>query len=454
VKRQAVALVVAAMLTAACDRSVVESATPAPTAPGPATGSSPSSSAAAGKPGVLPPVPPQRQVVGSAAHAMDELCVAPQVLRPPVQAPGEPPAEVEQLRQQVASVRHLDWRRPVAADAVGGQEMDDLVREAFDAQYPAGLYDRRTLAWRTIGAIGPQDDLHSAFLAFGAGQVVGFYNPQNGELVYLGDQELGLTERFTLAHELTHAIDDQHFDLRRLDTIASGCRDEELEGALGAVEGSAQFFANETLVAFPPSIEEALAALPAVFEGAGVPAGVPPLVQALETLPYTAGQAFITALDSRGGVDEVNQAIQRLPVTTEQILHPEKYPGDRPTPLGVPDIGARLGDGWVDLDVMQVGEAWLRELLHLRIDAGTADDAAAGWDGGVYRAWSDGDRVAVVLRTAWDFGTDAVAFADALRAWADAGSGSVSVGEPRGRRVEVAFASDRGTLAALIASDR
>src|SRR5207342_2689804 len=106
-----------------------------------------------------------------------------------------------------------------------------------------------------------------------------------------------------------------------------------------------------------------------------------PFIMQLQFWPYTAGQAFIDALDRRGGVQAVNGAIETFPLSTEQVMHPERYPNDVPQPVDVPDLSAQLGDGWRDLDVMTVGEAWLQTMLRLRLDHATADDAAAGWDG-------------------------------------------------------------------------
>ena len=74
---------------------------------------------------------------------------------------------------------------------------------------------------------------------------------------------------------------------------------------------------------------------------------------------------------------------------------------------------------------MTVGEEWLRAMLALRLDDGIADDAAAGWDGGVYRAFTDGTDVVVALRTAWDTKEDATAFASALEQWAAAGAAHI-----------------------------
>ena len=172
-----------------------------------------------------------------------------------------------------------------------------------------------------------------------------------------------------------------------------------------------------------------------------MPDGVPPFMIDLQLWPYTAGQAFITELEARGGVDEVDEALRTFPTTTEQILHPERYPDDVPSRLDVPDLSDALGDGWGDLDVMQVGEAWLAAMLGLRLDSATAEAAAAGWDGGLYRAFTDGDDAAVVLATAWDSRADADAFEQAVREWLAADDASGIVGRPSATRVTLAIAT-------------
>jgi hypothetical protein len=175
-------------------------------------------------------------------------------------------------------------------------------------------------------------------------------------------------------------------------------------------------------------------------------------VQALQQWPYTAGTAFIQARYSDGGTTAVNEALRHLPVSTEQILHPERYPNDTPQPLDVPDLSASLGPGWHDLDVMEVGEAWLQMALALRIDGPVFERSTPGWDGGIYRAWTDGRQTAVVLRTVWDTPGDAREFAQAMRQWTEAGSSHAEVLPRGGDGVDVAFATDPATLEALAAA--
>jgi hypothetical protein len=317
------------------------------------------------------------------------------------------------------------------------------VTETFEIQYPVDLYARRTRAWATIGVLPEGSGLREALLLFGRGGIVGYYDPATGELVYIGSGDLGFTETFTLAHELTHAVDDQHFDFTRLDPLVNGCRDEEFMAALGAVEGSAQFFANEVLRRFPAPIgtdDVGIAGDLSVLDD------VPPFLLDLQLWPYNYGHGFIIALERRGGLTLVNRALRKLPVSTEQVLHPERYPNDLPQPVDVPALDAA---GWKDLDVMQVGEEWLRAMLALRVDQATAGAAAAGWDGGIYRAWANGEQVAVALRTVWDSPTDASQFHDALALWLDQGDEPGDVRLESETRTVALFATDDASLELL-----
>jgi hypothetical protein len=434
-RRLAALLAVAAVVASACDRGAGE---PSPTAVTPSF-VPPRETVEEAPGGSFPQAARQRLVTGDAARVMRELCVPPDL-----DAGGGPPepeptdSRIAEVEDQVAEVRGLRWLRPVVAEPVDDAEMDRRIDEAFAAQFPADLYDRRTLAWRTIGAIAPDDDLHEALLAFGRGQVVGYYDPQNGELVYLANAggELGLVAKAVLAHELVHALDDQHFDLRRVDALVAGCRDEELAAALGVVEGSAQHFSTQVLLRYPAPLDEGILD---ALAGGGAPDEVPPLVAQLQLSSYTDGQAFVSAI-ADGGTEPVDAALETLPPTTEQILHPERWPEDGPTPVEPPALAFDDARRWRDLDVMQIGELWLRELLELRIDEAIAERAAAGWDGGAYRAWirTSDDAVVVTMRTAWDSAGDAEDFADAMRAWVEDGEIDAQV-VPSGATADVTF---------------
>jgi len=436
-RASALAIVALALVATACPKGSTTAAVP-PSDPTPV--SRPSIAL-----GTIPSVPPGG--AATAAEAMKELCVPPITKTTPAPKPTVTPPQIAEVEREVEQERGLDYLHPVAVQEITDAQIDRKLAAAFKNTYPVTYYARRSAAWGTIGVIPPGTDLRAAIKNFESGQVVGFYDPDSKRLVFVGsgDTDLSVEERLALAHELTHALDDQHFDLRRLDSIAATCKDENFEAALGAIEGNAQYTAAEVLLHAPGGINlgDLIGSLLTI--GSQKVSGVPPFLTAIEYWPYSAGLAFMQAEATAGGEAAVDRVLRHLPVTTEQVIHPDAYPSEVPAPVDVPDLTPALGPTWGDLDAMQVGEEWLTAMLDLRLDDATAASAAEGWDGGVYRAWTDGTAVAVVLATAWDSEADATAFASAMTAWV-ADGGSIASVRQDGREVRVAFATDAGTL--------
>jgi len=376
--------------------------------------------------------------------AIAELCVAP----PPTDgkpATGALPPDLVSIAQSVEQARGHRYAHYPPATEVSNSQMDRRLLKNFRQTTSRRADDRRTVAWRTIGVIGRGDDLYRAYRAFTTGQVVGYYDPETGDLVYLGSGTLDFSERFTLAHELTHALDDQTFDLTRLDPLAAHCQDERAQAALGLVEGSAQYFAA-VAIAQNPSIDlgDLLKEIAQSASGATPPPGVPQFVFDQQLWPYSTGETFVASLVGSGGTAAVDHAFERFPVSTEQVIDPATYPADTPVAVSIPDLTGALGARWGDLDAMTIGEEWLRGMLALR--QGVSPDVATGWQGGGYRAWTDGHDVVVVLRTRWDEPDRASAFAAALQDWA-AGRDPAPAITRSGREVTAVFATTPSLVA-------
>ncbi|MEX2203413.1 MAG: hypothetical protein WD965_04945 [Actinomycetota bacterium] len=427
-----------AMLASAC------TSTPSPN---PSTGAEPSIDVP-----TSPEVVPQPEDdPGSALAAMERLCT----IRPPdidgglqVPAEGPTPPAIAKVMGELEQIRGFGFSTRVVAEPVTQQDIADGYTEYIETYYPEEFYSRRSLAWQTIGVIPEGTNIRDELLEYGSTQVIGYYDTVTGELVFLGQEDPTPLERLTLAHELTHAIDDQRFGLEKVDELGAECREEELQATLGLVEGNATFFMLRWARTFL-SVEEQIELSAEAAAQQPPPSDIPPFIDAMQAWPYTAGLRFITALEGDGGLDAVDAAFLDMPVSSEQILHPERYPNDVPTPVDVPDLASELGAGWEDLDVQPVGEIWLDVAMRLRLDGLDASQASAGWDGGIYRAWSDGDRVAIILSTAWDSGRDADEFAAGMQRWISAGETPAEVLPADGTSVRVLFATDAGTLADL-----
>jgi len=406
----------------------------------------------------VPPSPespsPAEQGPESALAAMKRLCTVPEPDLEggsPVPAEGPTAPVIAELMVELPEIRGFDFSKPVVAEPVDQAEIARDLSAYADIAYPEDQMARRSLAWDTIGVVPDGTSLREAYEGYGSTQVIGYYDTLTGELKFIGTHDPSPLERITLAHELTHAIDDQRFGLEKLDVLAAECRDEETGAAIALVEGNATFFMLRWAQTYLSAEEQVEVGIEAALQEITTE-GIPPFILRSQAWSYDEGLRFITALSSSGGVDAIDEAFLDPPVSTEQIIHPERYPNDVPTPVDVADQSEELGPGWDDLDVMLVGEAWLRIAMGLRLDATQAANAAAGWDGGTYRAWSDGEQAAVVLSTVWDSEEDASEFATAMISWLDGGEDLGLVVGPGGTSVDVLFATDPATLDALEAA--
>jgi hypothetical protein len=429
--RRAFAGLLAAAVLAACTSSTsnVSSRTP-PTVVSPVGSASPAVE------GVTGP---------SASRSLARLCPERPLRGTRAPAEGSAPPIVSKVESQVEEIRGLDFTRQVPVDAVTHDELVHGLEQTFDAVYPTAFFRRRSLAWSTIGAIPPGTQIRSQLEAFAGSQVVGYYDEVSKYLVFLGSDDPAPVELVTLAHELTHALQDQHFGLLRLDELAGDCQDEGFQAALAVAEGDATY----VMIAYAQrhlSLEEQL---DLSQQGGSLPEGVAPFIVRLQTWPYTAGLSFVQRLRGEGGERALDAAFRHLPVSTEQIIDPSAYPNDAPTAVDVPQLARRLGDGWKDLDVQAAGAAWLSILLGLRLDQDRSSAAVHGWEGGIYRAWRHGTDVAVVLKTTWQDPDAASRFAAAMSEWVGDGGAAAEVEPADGNDVTVLFASNEDALGAL-----
>jgi hypothetical protein len=169
--------------------------------------------------------------------------------------------------------------------------------------------------------------------------------------------------------------------------------------------------------------------------------------------PYTTGLSFAQSVHVEGGWDAIDALYERMPASTEQILHREAYEANEaPVIVDLPDdLADQLGAGWtVPLEdtfgEFQLG-IWLREA---GVDADLAVEAATGWGGdrlavveGPGNAWG------VVLETTWDSADDATAFLDAAQPAVDGLANAARISAPAGDGVTILIASDDETLLAL-----
>ena len=229
---------------------------------------------------------------------------------------------------------------------------------------------------------------------------------------------LGPTEKATFAHEFTHALQDQNFDLDSLDIDDPSNGDRSL-GRLALVEGDAVATQTEWMLAHLTT--EELTQLIADASDAEVLAAfarAPAILRETSLFPYQAGHTFVDSLRAVGGFERVNAAFGAAPESTAQILHPGTYPGSgAPLLEDLSGYAEAAGAGWVERREDTLGElitsVWLSEN---GVREAAAATGSAGWANDRIALFEhpNGDHV-VLLFSLWESSADAQEFEDTVR---------------------------------------
>lgn len=310
------------------------------------------------------------------------------------------PAQVDAIAERVAALRGLAVREPVSPDLLPTAEFTALVTELVSEDYTAADadLDRRVLA--ALGAVDPAADLRSMVLDLVGEQAAGFYDTDTAQLVVRADDPeavLGPAGQMILAHEIQHAIADQHLGMPVDDDAP-----EDADGAhasLALVEGDATLLMQQFAVDALDLMDRlAVASDPSVAGSQEQLEAYPAYLQRELVFPYTEGMAFVCDLYASGGWAAVDAAYADPPVTTAQILWPERYAAGEdaiaPDGLGTP------GGEWSQAHTDTFGAAELLWLFAAPGDdtAAALDvplERAAAWAGGHVELWTDGDDSAV-----------------------------------------------------------
>jgi hypothetical protein len=323
------------------------------------------------------------------------------------------------IENQVIAIRGLKPKAPVEPKILDDAGLKKLVSDSFSKDNPPEVVAANERILKAFGLLPPDASLTDLYINLLGSQVAGLYNPDQKTLFVVSRSgQLGGAEKTTFAHEFTHALQDQNFDLGslQLDEIGQGDRSF---ARLALVEGDATLSMSYWQIQNLTQAElgQMLAAA-ASDPSTKVLLDMPLILRETLLFPYVQGLSFVQGLQASGGWPAVDAAFAKPPASTEQIIHPEKYAsGEAPIAVTLPsDLAARVGSGWkVGLEDT-FGEfqlaVWLRG--NTAIGAGGANAAAAGW-GGDRVAVLDGPNGswAVVLRTAWDTPADAAAFESA-----------------------------------------
>jgi len=342
----------------------------------------------------------------------------------PAQAVGSPSSDflraADEVLVQMSQILDLPIKEPLKKSLRTKQEIREyIIQESKEDLTDAERYaDDRTL--EAFGLIPKGYPLDMAMIDILTDQVAGLYDPKGKEF-YIADWIPADEQRQVMAHELTHALEDQSFHIdpwikaARPNIDAEEARQAVSEGsALAAMMDYSLHAQNVQVRDLPdvgilirPGAEAEMKKDPSL-------AKAPPYIRDSLLFPYIAGTGFSQQfLKAHTGWQDLNLLFENPPVSTAQILHPQLYlDGVKPVDVKLPDWKGLAPAEWKFLEENVVGEFALNEILKQFLGEQAADELAPMWTGDRYATFEDAQtkETRIVLRLDLDTPENAARF--------------------------------------------
>jgi hypothetical protein len=337
-----------------------------------------------------------------------------------------------EIEAQVSQLRGLSATGPVERSLLTPDDLYQHVLNDFLDEYSEEEAVDDALVLYLFGLLEPEFDLFNFYLDLYSEQIAGFYDDEVKKMFVVQESEFRGMERLTYAHEYVHALQDQIWGFEDgLDYTDESCEldSERCAGISALVEGDATLLEEQWLLEYATQTD--IGQILEFYENYESPVydSAPDFMQEDFLFPYTYGTDFVREIHSQGGWSSIDQIYSDPPVSTEQILHPERYPWDTPIVIEPPDLEAELGGTWREIEFNVLGEWYTQLVLSEHVSDDLAIVAADGWGGDVYIAMEEegNRRGALFLMTIWDSAHDAQEFTAAFLEYGDARFGSRQV---------------------------
>ncbi|MFK7928823.1 MAG: hypothetical protein AB8H79_11590 [Myxococcota bacterium] len=339
--------------------------------------------------------------------------------------------KVKALTQAVSDIRGLEVRTAIPVFVEDPATMRARMEKEIEKQLDPAAIEAMETTWKLLQLAPADFDVATSYASILESNVGGYFDVEEGRLVLVRRKMSGnpgmakLLEDMVIAHELVHGLQDQHFNLWSLTRRELGNSDAALAIST-LVEGDASY---AMLYRMPIPLDPdniPMDKMASMMAGAGGPSEdpggalgkAPRIMQAPLIFPYVQGLVFIQHIKRPGDAwSSVDQAYAKPPLSTEQVLHPEKYgvDGDWPMDLSAP-ADRWLGGTQTLMDQDTFGELMSQLILEENVPEIDADAAVAGWDGDRYWTYHGPTGPSMVWRSTWDSEADAMEWETAATA--------------------------------------
>lgn len=306
--------------------------------------------------------------------------------------------------KKIERIGKLKFKKQVPLRYMGRRRLNRYVASILDREYSPGLSEKEAYYFRAMGFIRGDDilDVKAMRRRLLENNVGGIYNEQTKEFVLATEsRHTDYLHSMLLVHELRHALQDQYFDLASLMGTFSDFDDRKL-ARLAAIEGDATFIMLKCSDLDPELLSSNISS-GALLSFSPVPKPAllhdkPEIIKYQLIMPYVEGLRFVCYVFKKKGIKGVNKILHRPPLSTEQILHPEKYFLKEPP---MPVIVNYRPEGYELIHSGVIGEYMLNILLRPNNDE-YIPDSAAGWGGDMFHLYKKDKYYFYTWESLWD----------------------------------------------------
>lgn len=313
-------------------------------------------------------------------------------------------ATADEVLTDMSEITGWKLKTPLKKTIRSREEIHAYVLRQMDDEKDAKERYASTRSAEAFGLIPKGFDLESFLVELLTEQIAGLYDPKAHEF-YIADWITPEDQRMVMSHELTHALQDQQFQIEpwvkaaRPNDDAELARESVLEGS--AMAGMLDYILREKGLKLRdlPDID------PEVFVGdlsqTPMLKKAPPFVKDSLMFPYFSGLTFSMTVLKTDGWNGFASVFAKPPASTQQIMHPELYRTGKVAPAIRLELPQDFpGKPWTMLEQNNMGEFGWKEILKQFLDEDRAKNLAAAWDGDIYATyeWREAKRLLLVTR--------------------------------------------------------
>ena len=373
----------------------------------------------------------------------------------------------DEILPKVAEIIGMEQGGPVKIVVTTKAEVREFLVQLLDEEYPGDELERQGRCYVALGFLPSGYDIRQGLIDLYHEQAGAFYDPRTKAYYSIIDlpkeMKVPVIERVLVAHELTHALQDRVTDMMALQEVAKEDTDAGYANS-AAMEGMASVSMMVAVQGVKLEMLNKLGGLMRMSMAAAdndpnmqVFANAPFYMRELLISPYAEGADFVLAYLKANPEAKLVGLFERLPDSSEQILHYDKYAEiDKPTKIDLSGVDGVLPEGWQKFYSNTIGEFDIRVLCQMfEQTKENAVEIAAGWDGLRFSGYNNAeDELLVVATSIWDSEADAEEFeAGIAKLYGEIyGEQGFSVGR-QGVRVSLIVGSvEAGTLEAVLAA--